>query len=222
MSRRSHLVLPALLAATLLVAPSALRAQPQPDGADSLAVATDDDADHDGLPAVIDQCPDAPETYNGTQDDDGCPDATLEEVALRGPLRAVVPLVGRRLQVVPEVTLVIDMVAGILRRNPGIAELTVEGHTDARGADAWNLRVSQVRAEYVRALLVARGVAPGRVVAVGLGERCPVASGVGPAVWQRNRRVRFVVTRSTSARWPAERSGCEPVPVTPPRAPARS
>ena len=123
---------------------------------------------------------------------------------------------------VPEVTLVIDVVAGILRRNSGIAELTIEGHTDARGADAWNLRVSQVRAEYVRALLVARGVAPGRVVAVGLGERCPVVAGMGPAVWQRNRRVRFVVTRSTSARWPAERSGCDPGALTPPGAPARS
>jgi hypothetical protein len=180
MARRRHSARTALLAAALLFAPASLRAQPQPDGADSLAAATDDDADHDGLPSVIDQCPEAPETYNGTQDDDGCPDATLEEVALRGPIRAVVPLVGRRLQVVPEVTLVIDVVAGILRRNPGIAELTIEGHTDARGADAWNLRVSQVRAE-VRAR-AARGARRRARSRGGGGPRraVPRRSGCGP------------------------------------------
>ncbi|MFO0650350.1 MAG: OmpA family protein [Polyangiales bacterium] len=147
------------------------------------------------MPDVIDQCPAEAERYNGALDDDGCPDATPEETALRGPIRAIVPLVGRRRQAVPEVMLVVDLVARILRQHPGITELTVEGHTDARGADAWNLLVSRARAGFVRDQLLARGVAPGRVVALGLGERCPAAPGVGPAVWQRNQRVRFVITR---------------------------
>lgn len=181
---------------------------PSADAADSLATASEGDQDRDGVPDVIDQCPAEAERYNGALDDDGCPDATPEETALRGPIRAIVPLVGRRRQAVPEVMLVVDLVARILRQHPGITELTVEGHTDARGADAWNLLVSRARAGFVRDQLLARGVAPGRVVALGLGERCPAAPGVGPAVWQRNQRVRFVITRSNDAAWPAEQAGC--------------
>lgn len=200
----------ALFASVILCA-GALNAQPNApssDAADSLAAAGEADPDHDGLPDSIDQCPTEPETYNDVSDDDGCPDATVEEVALRGPIRAIVPLIGRRSQVAPEVTQVLDLVARLLRRNPRITELTVEGHTDSRGADAWNLLVSRARAEYVRSQLIARGVAPSRVVALGLGEQCPAVSGVGAAVWQRNRRVRFVITRSTDPRWPAELAGC--------------
>ena len=198
-----------LLTLSLFAAPVVARAQaPSADAADSLAASGEADPDHDGLPDAVDACPAEPEVYNGAADDDGCPDATPAEVAVRGPIRAVIPLVGRRMRVAPEVTQVLDLIVRLLRRNPGITELTVEGHTDARGADGWNLLVSQARAQYVRDALVARGVAPGRLVAVGFGERCPAAPGAGHAVWQRNRRVRFVVTRSTSPRWPAERAGC--------------
>lgn len=182
--------------------------RPSSDAADSLAPTTEGDQDRDGLPDIVDQCPTEPERYNGVQDDDGCPDATLEEVATRGPIRAVIPLIGRRRRVAPEVTLVLDFVVRLLRRHPRITELTVEGHTDARGADAWNLLVSRARADFVRDQLIARGISSARVVSLGLGELCPAVPGVGPAAWQRNQRVRFVITRSTDARWPAETAGC--------------
>ncbi len=207
---RQRFAVSALFAALLFNA-GALFAQPNApssDAADSVAATGEADPDHDGLPDSIDQCPAEPETYNDVSDDDGCPDVTVEEVALRGPIRAIVPLIGRRLQVAPEVTQVLDLVARLLRRNPRITELTVEAHTDARGADAWNLLVSRARADYVRAQLIARGVAPSRVVSLGLGELCPAVPGVGARVWQRNRRVRFVITRSTDPRWPAEQPGC--------------
>lgn len=181
---------------------------PSSEAADSLAPTTEGDQDRDGVPDIVDQCPSEPEAYNGVQDDDGCPDVTVEDVATRGPIRAVVPLVGRRRRVAPEVTLVLDFVVRLLRRHPRITELTVEGHTDAQGADAWNLLVSRARADFVRDQLIARGLAPERVVSLGLGERCPAVAGVGPAVSQRNRRVRFVITRSTDPRWPAETAGC--------------
>jgi OOP family OmpA-OmpF porin len=193
-----------------MAAPGVAAAQaPSADAADSLAESGEADPDHDGIPDSIDACPTEPETFNDAADDDGCPDATPEEVAVRGPIGAVIPLIGRRMRVAPEVTLVLDLVLRLLRRNPGITQLTIEGHTDARGSDAWNLLVSQARAAYVRNALIARGVAPERLVAVGLGERCPAAAGAGPAVWQRNRRVRFVVTRSTAAHWPAQAVGCD-------------
>ena len=48
--------------------------------------------------------------------------------------------------------------------------LTIEGHTDASGSAAYNLRLSQQRAEAVVAYLTGRGVAAGRLHAVGFGE----------------------------------------------------
>lgn len=48
--------------------------------------------------------------------------------------------------------------------------LTIEGHTDASGSAAYNLRLSQQRAEAVVAYLMRRGVAAGRLHAVGFGE----------------------------------------------------
>ena len=48
--------------------------------------------------------------------------------------------------------------------------LTIEGHTDASGSAAYNLRLSQQRAEAVVAYLTRRGVAAGRLHAVGFGE----------------------------------------------------
>lgn len=53
------------------------------------------------------------------------------------------------------------------------ARFTVEGHTDARGSDAFNLALSQRRASAVRDYLVARGVAAERLDPVGYGESRP-------------------------------------------------
>jgi len=65
----------------------------------------------------------------------------------------------------------------------------IEGHTDAQGDDAYNLRLSQQRAESVRDFLTALDVAPARLRAVGRGERelLDPAAPDSP----RNRRVQF-------------------------------
>ncbi len=65
----------------------------------------------------------------------------------------------------------LDNVAGALRE-PALADarLTLEGHTDASGPAAYNLRLSQQRADAVVAYLTSRGVAARRLRAVGFGE----------------------------------------------------
>lgn len=66
----------------------------------------------------------------------------------------------------------------------------IEGHSDARGAAAQNQRLSQERAEEVRLYLVALGVHPSRLKAVGKGSSQPV-NGSDPLAAE-NRRVRVV------------------------------
>jgi outer membrane protein OmpA-like peptidoglycan-associated protein len=72
-------------------------------------------------------------------------------------------------------------------------ELTVAGHTDTVGTDQYNDALSLRRAERVGALLVARGIDPSSIVAVGRGKRellVPTRDGVAEP---RNRRVEITV-----------------------------
>jgi outer membrane protein OmpA-like peptidoglycan-associated protein len=76
--------------------------------------------------------------------------------------------------------------------------VTVEGHTDSRGADAMNLELSQKRAEAVRDYLVSRGVAASTVTALGKGEQMPLADNDSTDGRATNRRVEIVVAKQPS------------------------
>ena len=85
----------------------------------------------------------------------------------------------------------LDQVAVAFNR-PQLAAtaLTLEGHTDTSGEAGYNLQLSQRRADAVVAHLVARGVAPYRLRAVGYGESLPLQV-YGPTD-PRQRRVEIV------------------------------
>ena len=72
--------------------------------------------------------------------------------------------------------------------NPDI-NVEVSGHTDNTGASATNLRLSQARADAVRAYLATKGVAPERMVAKGYGPAQPIAPNTTSAGRAQNRRV---------------------------------
>ncbi len=86
----------------------------------------------------------------------------------------------------------IDKLAVFLRENPD-RKVLVEGHTDSRGSKAYNLKLSQKRAEAVKRALVERGIEPDRIIAKGYGEAYPVASNLTAAGRQQNRRVEIVI-----------------------------
>ena len=71
--------------------------------------------------------------------------------------------------------------------------IRVEGHTDATGSTVTNQRLSERRAESVRAALIANGVEPTRVESVGYGAGRPVADDGSVAGRAQNRRVEIVI-----------------------------
>ncbi len=67
----------------------------------------------------------------------------------------------------------LEIVAGLLKSDPN-RKLNIAGHTDARGEDRYNLRLSQARAETVKKQLVARGVSSTQVITSGMGKAQPL------------------------------------------------
>ena len=74
--------------------------------------------------------------------------------------------------------------------------ITVDGHTDADGSEAYNLDLSRRRAEEVVKNLIANGVDANNITGGGYGESRPIASNDTPEGMARNRRIEFKVTRS--------------------------
>jgi outer membrane protein OmpA-like peptidoglycan-associated protein len=69
----------------------------------------------------------------------------------------------------------------------------IEGFTDSRGTDEYNLQLSQSRADAVASAIIQRGVDAQRVRALGYGEGFPVAGNDNEGSRQLNRRVEIVV-----------------------------
>lgn len=83
--------------------------------------------------------------------------------------------------------------AGLCLAYPGL-QLEAEGHTDNVGGEEFNIRLSQRRAEAVRAYLIDQGIPPGKISASGMGMSLPIASNDTPQGRQRNRRVELIVS----------------------------
>ncbi|HEY5997216.1 MAG TPA: OmpA family protein, partial [Candidatus Deferrimicrobiaceae bacterium] len=89
----------------------------------------------------------------------------------------------------PEYLPKVEEVAKFMKEYPQVIG-TIEGHTDNRGDDAYNLDLSKRRAASVAKLLVERyGVEPARLKSEGYGETKPVASNDTAEGRQKNRRI---------------------------------
>ncbi|VAW81295.1 Outer membrane protein A precursor, partial [hydrothermal vent metagenome] len=98
----------------------------------------------------------------------------------------------------------LNKVAGILARYPKTM-VTVIGHTDNIGSEAYNHSLSERRARSVMDYLIDHGVAAYRLNAVGRGETQPRATNATEAGRQLNRRVEILV-RPVASDAPAEHS----------------
>ena len=150
------------------------------------------DRDNDGELDSGDRCPDKPETRNGYQDDDGCPDELpVDLAAIVGTLRGI-NFAFMSDRITADSRPALDHAAAIMRTYPSI-RVEVQGHTDSEGEAAVNEEVSRRRAESVRQYLIQAGVQADRLRAVGLGGAKPIADNRSARGKARNRRIELVL-----------------------------
>ena len=142
------------------------------------------DSDGDKVCDGLDKCPGTP--AGQAVDTVGCQ-------ALFAPEKPTLILEGVTFendsaQLKPESAATLDSVAASLVASPDV-RVEVEGHTDSTGSDAYNLKLSQKRAESVRDYLVSKGVPAARLEAKGYGESQPIAKNDSEQGRARNRRV---------------------------------
>ncbi|HEY7653450.1 MAG TPA: OmpA family protein [Methylomirabilota bacterium] len=78
-----------------------------------------------------------------------------------------------------------------LKENP-TALLLIEGHTDERGTNEYNLGLGDLRAAAAMSYLIARGVPAARMVAISYGKERPVCTDPNETCWAQNRRAHFL------------------------------
>jgi OOP family OmpA-OmpF porin len=145
---------------------------------DAVGCEIDGDDDEDGILNSIDQCPNSPKGQR--VNNVGCPiDQALLLMGVKFETNSATLL--------PESIPVLDGAIAALKRYPHV-NIEVEGHTDSRGADAYNLQLSARRAETVLKYLQDGGVT-NAMTARGYGETQPMASNDTDEGRQQNRRV---------------------------------
>jgi photosystem I P700 chlorophyll a apoprotein A2 len=95
----------------------------------------------------------------------------------------------------PDAAAALAKLAVIIRANPK-GRTRIEGHTDSKGDDAYNQKLSERRAESVKNWLVAKeGIDGARLMTKGWGETKPIAPNDTDANRQKNRRVEAIVEK---------------------------
>ncbi|MBI3783557.1 MAG: OmpA family protein [Deltaproteobacteria bacterium] len=87
---------------------------------------------------------------------------------------------------------ILDEAASVLKEEGAVGVMVV-GHTDSKGADAYNQKLSERRAKSVREYLVKKGISASRLTTKGLGETQPVATNDSDEGRAQNRRVELLV-----------------------------
>ncbi|NQT24399.1 OmpA family protein [candidate division KSB1 bacterium] len=155
----------------------------------------DPDNDQDGIPDEKDDCPNEPETVNGFEDDDGCPDEEMEVIISKeaGTVIQGVTFNTGSSELSLNAQSVLDGVFRTMEANPAM-KMEVGGYSDSTGPLALNMRLSQARADAVKAYLVRQGINPTRIESKGYGPASPVATNSTAEGRAQNRRIEFIRT----------------------------
>ena len=185
----------------------------------------DPDNDGDGILDVNDKCPNEPEDFDGFEDEDGCPDPDNDKDGVPdasdrcpnepGPASndgcpvkfSFINVTTEKIELKQSIFFqtakavimsksfgLLDEVAAVLLGRPTM-QVRIEGHTDSRGGHTYNLRLSQSRADSVKAYLVGKGISSDRMESKGYGPDQPIDSNKTAAGRERNRRVEFMITQ---------------------------
>ena len=185
----------------------------------------DPDNDKDGILDAADKCPNEPEDFDGFEDEDGCPDLDNDQDGVPdasdrcpsepGPatndgcplkfelinvtqdkieLKQAIFFQTAKAIIMPKSFGLMNEVAAVLSARPSM-QVRIEGHTDSRGGHTSNVRLSQARADSVKAYLVGKGIASDRMEAKGYGPDQPIENNKTAVGRERNRRVEFMITQ---------------------------
>ena len=185
------------------------------------------DNDADGIPDTKDKCPNQAEDMDGFEDADGCPDEdndkdTVADVydecpntpgqpnGVRPGCPSLIIVTAKEIRITQQIQFdfnkstikpvsfpILDAVRDVLVANPKIT-IEVQGHTDNVGQAGYNLKLSQQRADSVRAYLVAHGIEPARLISKGFGMNQPLVPNNTEGNRALNRGVQFIRTESQS------------------------
>ncbi|HEU5060724.1 MAG TPA: OmpA family protein, partial [Kofleriaceae bacterium] len=148
------------------------------------------DGDGDGLLDDKDRCAKEPETANGFDDADGCPDEVPADVKKLTGVISGIQFVQSTAELAPGSAAVLDETVAMLTKYPTV-RIEISGHTDSSGDEQKNRALSQQRADAVRAYLVKRGIAEARLESKGYGPEFPIGNNATPDGRAQNRRVEF-------------------------------
>ena len=166
------------------------------------------DADNDGVTDDKDLCPFTP--ANAKVDKDGCPiELSEREVELLDKGRITernIHFETAKWDILPESLPILDEIGNILIQWPRL-KIEIGGHADWRGSDAYNLDLSEKRANAVLEYLIGKfpQITRDQYTAKGYGESVPVASNKTVEGMARNRRVEFKVLNTEELKKEKER-----------------
>jgi OOP family OmpA-OmpF porin len=166
------------------------------------------DSDGDGVVDGLDKCPDTP--AGAKVDKDGCPIEIMEketELLDTGMIRLQnVNFETNKSDILPESYPVLDVVGQVLTRWPEL-KLEIGGHTDSRGTNVHNQKLSEARAQSVLNYLLQKfpALKAEQFTARGYGENRPIAPNTDVLGMAKNRRVEFVVQNKDVLKRESER-----------------
>jgi outer membrane protein OmpA-like peptidoglycan-associated protein len=135
----------------------------------------------------MDKCPDQP----GPATNQGCPVLRPELIQRAKLVTASVLFETNSAKLTSDSYSALGELADSLKANPHL-DLLIEGHTDNIGNSAYNLKLSEQRAESVKKVLVSQGISASRIRVKGFGDTQPIASNESYAGRAANRRVVFI------------------------------
>lgn len=149
------------------------------------------DNDRDGILDKDDKCPNQPENKNGIEDEDGCPDEKSPE-KVEAPkeivLSAGTNFTPGKSDLLPGAYKELDKIVEVMKQNSD-TRWRIEGHTDSKGSDKINRKVSLARARAVLDYFVSQGLRASRFEVIGMGKDLPIADNNTVEGRAKNRRV---------------------------------
>lgn len=151
------------------------------------------DRDKDGIFDDDDACPNDKGEANENPKRHGCPKAVIQAGQIK--ILERIEFDTGKATIRPESSDVLEAVHDILAAHAEIELVRIEGHTDDRGGDAANMKLSQQRADAVKKWLTDHDIDVARLQAKGFGETHPIETNDTDEGRQDNRRVEFHIEK---------------------------